>query len=223
MMSRLFGMLVVLMPWPLKRFILQRWYGYKLDSTARIGLAWVFPKRLEMGPGSTIAHFTVAVNLDEIILKDSSTIGRSNWITGFPTGTASSHFRHQIDRTSELILGNHSAITKNHHLDCTSPIHIGDFVTIAGYFSQLLTHSVDLNECRQSSAPISIGDYTFVGTNVVILGGATLPSHSVLAASSVLNKAFESKYRLYAGVPAKEIRELSEDTKYFHRATGFIE
>jgi acetyltransferase-like isoleucine patch superfamily enzyme len=211
-----------LFPWVIKRILLNKWFGYDLHSNARIGLAWVFPKHLTMAAGARIDHFTIAIHLDEIKMGVDSIIGRGNWITGLSTKVRSPHFNHQADRRAELILGESSAVTKNHHLDCTNSIHIGRFSTIAGYNSQLLTHSVDIMESRQHSAPIVIGDYTFVGTNVVILGGSRLPDYSVLGAKALLNKDFSKDWTLYGGVPAKALQEVPKDAKYFMRTEGFI-
>jgi acetyltransferase-like isoleucine patch superfamily enzyme len=121
-----------------------------------------------------------------------------------------------------LQLGESAQITKNHHIDCTNLISIGKFSTIAGYQSQLLTHSIDLFENRQSSSPIIIGAYTLVGTNVVVLGGAVLPAYSILGAKSLLNKPFTEEWKLYGGVPAKMLADVSRDAKYFTRTEGFI-
>ncbi|NQX02625.1 acyltransferase [bacterium] len=215
-------LLTFLLPWKLRRLALQRMFGYQIHPSARIGLAWVFPRQLIMAENTRIDHLTVAIHLDLIKMGERSTIGRSNWITGFASGTDSKHFQHQPNRRSELRIGADSAITKNHHLDCTSPIRIGDFVTVAGYQSQLLTHSIDVMENRQDSAPIDIGDYAFVGTNVVILGGAKLPARSVLGAKSLLNKPFEIEFQLYGGVPAKALKTLPVEAAYFIRPTGFV-
>jgi acetyltransferase-like isoleucine patch superfamily enzyme len=215
-------MLVFLLPWTLKRRALNKWFGYQIDKEARIGLAWVFPGKLVMKKGARVDHFTVAVHLDRIELGENATIGRSNWITGFTSGTDSKHFQHQQERQSILILNAESAITKNHHIDCTNVITIGRYVTVAGYNSQLLTHSIDIYEGRQDSKPITIGDYCFIGTNATILGGASLPSYSVLGAKSLLNKNFVEPYTLYAGNPAKPIKQLDINAKYFTRQQGFI-
>lgn len=220
--SLFFKSLVCLSPWPLKRFLLGRFFGYRLHPTAKIGLSWVFPKMLSMESGSRIAHLCVVIHLDEVTMGACSIIDRSNWITGFPGGTESIHFAHQPGRVSRLVLGAHSAITKDHHIDCTSPVTIGSYTTIAGYRSQLLTHSVDLQESRQHSEAITVGDYCFVGTDVVILGGARLPSCSVLGAKSLLNKAFDEEWCLYAGVPASKKGEIARDAKYFSRDNGFV-
>jgi acetyltransferase-like isoleucine patch superfamily enzyme len=218
----LFKGLAILLPWPIKRTVLQRFFGYKISKTARIGYSWVYPKALEMGEKARIDHLTVAVNLDKIVISDYSKIGRGNWITGFATGTKSLYFSHQKERKSELLIGRHCAITKGHHIDCTSRISIGDFSTIAGYRSQLLTHAIDIYEGRQDSHPITIGAYTFVSTDCVILGGAQLPSYSVLGAKSLLNKAHTEEYCLYGGSPAKLIKAIPKDSKYFVRSEGRV-
>ena len=215
-------LLTFLLPWPIKRIILVRFFKYEIHPDARIGLSWIYPKKLIMDSDSIIGHFNVAVHLDLISIGKNSSIARGNWITGFPTNTNSKHFSHQINRKSSLLIGQHSAITKNHHVDCTNTIQIGNFVTVAGYSSQLLTHSINIELNIQDSSPIVIGDYCFVGTASTILGGANLPSYCVLGANSLLNKPYSIPYRLYAGNPAMEIKELPSDFKYFNRVSGFV-
>jgi acetyltransferase-like isoleucine patch superfamily enzyme len=210
------------LPWALRRRLLNRWFGFRIHPSARIGLSWIFPKKLVMEPGARIGHFNVAIHLDKIEMKAGATIGRGNWITGFPIGTGSKHFCHQTDRKPELFMGECAAITKKHHIDCTHFIYIGKYATLAGYYSQLLTHSIDVFENRQDSLPIYIGDFTFVGTNVVVLGGAVLPSYSVLGAKSLLNKTYENEWTLYGGVPAQPITEIRREAKYFRRENGFV-
>ena len=221
-MKRVKIFLSLLLPWCLKRRLLNSIKGFEGSKEAYIGLSFVNPQILVLKPGSNIGHFNVVINLDKLVLNENSSIGRSNWITGFPTKSDSRHFAHDKGRESELIIGKESAITKNHHLDCTNAIHIGDFVTIAGYNSQLLTHSIDIYECRQDSHPIMIGDYCFVSTDVNILGGSVLPAYSVLAAGAVLNKIYAEEWKLYGGVPAKPIKDISKDAKYFNRKIGFV-
>jgi acetyltransferase-like isoleucine patch superfamily enzyme len=220
-MKKLLGILIAVLPWALKRRLLQSLWGFKLHPTARIGLALVFPEELVMEAGSSIGHLTVCKGLKRLHLGEHSIIGRGNWITGFPAG-GTGFFQHQPDRVPELILGPHSAITNRHLIDCTNSVRIGAFTTFAGFASQILTHSIDLAESRQSSAPVVIGDYCFVGTNSVILGGSKLPDYSVLGAKSLLNKAHEQTHQLYAGVPAKPVKALPPDWKYFQRREGFV-
>lgn len=211
-----------LLPWPLRRRALIGWFGYEIHPSARIGLAWVFPRKLVMAAGARIDHFTVAIHLERIEMKEYAKIGRGNWITGFPVNGNSRHFQHQPERRAELRMGEYAAVTKNHHLDCTNLIEIGRFSTIAGYHSQFLTHSINVVENRQDSAPIHIGEYTFVGTNVVVLGNSSLPAYSVLGAKSLLNKQHTDEWTLYGGVPAKGVQKIPASAKYFSRTSGFV-
>lgn len=208
-------------PWFVRRRLLSVFCGYKLHPSSRMGLCWFFPRKLVMEAHSSIGHMTVCKGLELVHLKESASIGRGNWITGFPKGGAK-HFAHQADRKPQLVVGAHSAITNRHLIDCTNSVEIGSFSTFAGFNSQILTHSIDLEACRQSSAPITIGDYCFVGTNSVLLGGSALPSYSVLGAKSLLNKVFIETHTLYAGVPAKAVKPLSKELNYFKRSVGFI-
>jgi acetyltransferase-like isoleucine patch superfamily enzyme len=211
-----------LLPWSIRRELLEKQFGYSLHPSSRIGIAWVFPERLIMEEQTSIGHLTVCKNIALLHLKAHSSLGRGNWITGFPLGTSSRHFAEEADRQPQLILGEHSAITHRHLIDCTNSITIGKFTTVAGFQSQILTHSINLQRNRQESAPVRLGDYCFLGTNCVLLGGAALPDYCVLGAKSLLNKTFTEPYYLYAGVPARPVQELSREDEYFRRAQGLV-
>ncbi|MEY2506755.1 MAG: hypothetical protein QOH01_1084 [Verrucomicrobiota bacterium] len=220
-MKTLLGFLSLLLPWDLRRAFLEKQFGYSIHPSSRIGFAWIFPKNLVMEEGSRIGHLTVCKNIDLLHLGAHAIVGQLNWITGFPSGP-SRHFAHQPDRQPELIVERHAGVSSRHLIDCTARVRIGAFATIGGFRSQLLTHSIDFTAGRQTAEPIEIGEYSFTGTNSVLLGGSVLPHHSVLGAQSLLNKKWEEPYRLYAGVPAKPVKELSTDLKYFRRTEGFV-
>ena len=211
----------LLLPWELRRRFLESQFGYSIHPTSRIGLSWICPQRLVMEEHARIGHLTVCKNIDLLHLDEHALIGPLNWITGFPSGHAR-HFAHQPERRPELIVERHAGISSRHFIDCTARVRLGAFSTLAGYRSQLITHSIDLAAGRQSSEPIEIGEYCFVGTEVVVLGGSNLPHHSVLGAKSLLNKKWEEPYQLYGGVPAKPLRQLPEEMEYFRRQEGFV-
>ena len=214
--------LTVILPWKLRRYVLNKYFLYDIAPTAHIGLSFIYPKHLTMGEGATIGHLNVAINLDCIIMGRNCIISRSNWITGFPTGTDSLHFAHDKERRSELIMGDESSITKKHHIDCTNSVILGEFAAIGGYDTQILTHSVDMMECRQDSHPIIIGKYSLVATRSIITGGAQLPAYSVLCAGAYLGKHYEEEWKMYGGVPARPIKDIPKEAKRFHRTQGYI-
>jgi acetyltransferase-like isoleucine patch superfamily enzyme len=220
-MKTLLMFISVLLPWNMRRRFLEKQFGYTIHPSSHVGLAWIFPDRLIMEDGATIGDLTVCKNIALLHLKAHTSIGRGNWITGFPLGP-SRHFAAETERQPQLVIGEHSAITHRHLIDCTNSVTIGKFTTIAGFQSQILTHSIDIERNQQASVPVRIGDYCFVGTNCVLLAGSALPDYSVLGAKSLLNKSFSETHHLYAGVPARPVQELSPECEYFRRKQGFV-
>ena len=211
----------ILFPWPIKRFLLRWLLGYQLSPSARIGLSIVAANYVRLGRKARIGHFTVCRSLARLELGDHARIGNLNWITGAgdnPSPRANGNGSGEV----ELLIGEHSAITHRHYIDCSDRIRIGDFTTIAGVRSQILTHSIRFDSSTQAVESIVIGSYCFVGTGTIILSGSQLPSYSVLAAGSVMCDAFTEEWTLYAGVPAKPKKKIDRHSFYFHRTTGFV-
>ncbi len=220
-MRKLLALIGLLFPWRIRRLLLVGFMGYEIHPMARIGWSWICPERLEMAAGARIGNLTVCKGLSLLKMGEQSYVGNLNWISEFPVGNHA-FFGEEADRRAELVLGDHAAITHRHLIDCTNAVRIGRFTTFAGYRSQVLTHSIDLQRSRQASRPITIGEYCFVGTNCVLLGGSALPDYSVLGASSVLNKAHTEMHWLYAGNPAQPVKALTGELQYFQRSAGFV-
>lgn len=215
-------------PWKIRRWFLTSIFKFEIHSTARIGFSIILSKKLKLEEKSRIGHLVFCKKIDNLYLNKYSTIGNLNFITGFSTSIddfayLNGHFAHDLDRKCELVINENSAITSKHFLDCNGGIYIGKFTTIAGIKSTFLTHSIDIYKNRQDTKPILIGDYCFVGTGCIILGGSILPNYSVLGAGAVLSKKYTVSNHLYGGVPAKPIKNLdNNDVKYFTRKNGFV-
>ncbi|MEI6065925.1 MAG: hypothetical protein WCP96_01185 [Methylococcaceae bacterium] len=223
-MKKVISLIIALSPWFVKRRLYKWFFNYQLHPTSRIGLSLILVDNLSLCKGARIGNLSVIKGLYNIQLGEFSSIGNLNWISAFPLNTNSPHFQHEAgQRIPELVLGEHTAITNRHLIDCTNRIEIKRFTTFAGFKSTALTHSIDLKECRQSSKPITIGEYCFIGTGCILLGGTIIPDYSVLAAGSTINKPMDSTYSLYGGTPAKFIKSLeNEDLQYFKRTTGYV-
>jgi len=219
-MRKILGLISLFLPWRIRRLWLKRFFGYKLHPRSRIGLSWVFPAHLEMGAGAVIDNLTLVKHIDTLRMEEHTFIGRLCWITATPLS------RRELfqgeERQPMLHLEKHAEVTSLHHIDCTNKVVIGEFSIVAGYATQFLTHSVDLEESEQRSRPITIGKYCFIGTNSVILGGSEMADYCVLGAKSLLNKKWTQEYVLLGGVPAKIVKELSPEMKYFKRKKGTI-
>lgn len=213
--------LLIVLPWKLRRLALRVFYKYELHPTARIGLSWVYPDHLIMHEGAVIGHLNVIKGLSLLVLSDYSLINRLNWITGYSLNSIDS-FNEEANRSPELHLAEHSAITNRHLIDCTNKIELGKYSIIAGFRSQILTHSIDFEKGIQTSEPVNIGSYSFVGTASVILKGSSIPDNSIVGAMSLVNKKFDQHGCLYGGVPAVFIKKLRIDGCWFDRILGTI-
>lgn len=213
---------MVLLPSPVKIYLYNKFFGWEIHKTAKIGLSFLHAKKIKIGQGSIIGHFNVVRHLELLEIGDYATIGNFNWMRSIPLGS-DKHFKNEIDRKSALILGNHSDIVSKHFFDCNNQIIIGEKTIIAGSGSSFYTHSISIERNCQESAPIYIGSYSMIGANSVITRGARLPDYCVLGANSTLHKNYEESYKIYSGVPAVAVKELSPDSKFFHREVGFVD
>jgi acetyltransferase-like isoleucine patch superfamily enzyme len=220
-MRTLFVAVSLFLPPGLKRFWLRHTCGFELAPGSRIGISWINPRTLSMESGACIGHLTVCKGVEHLRMGANSSIGNLNWITGFPKDLAG-HFEEEKKRECSLLLGREAAVTHRHYLDATGDIAVGEFSTVAGIRSQILTHTIDLRKNRQSCRPVRIGARCFVGTGCVVLPGATLPDRCVLGALSLLKDAFDEEGVLYAGNPAEKRAGLDVSEGYFVRQEGFV-
>lgn len=206
------------LPWALRRTLLSRIWGYRIDPTARIGFSVVRPVVLEMGPGSKIGHLNFIRGMDTVRMAGRSSIGNLNWIYGIPASQTGG-----VGLDSRLEFEEGAQLTHRHLVDCTNLVRLGRFSVVAGYRTQILTHSVDIHRSVQSAHEISVGEFSFVGTGCIILGGSSLPECSVLGAGSVLRSDFEEPFRIYSGTPAVSISAIPEDAAFFSREEPYVD
>ena len=219
----LFQIILWLLPWPLRKFFLKKILKFKLAKGARIGYSVVLADEVIIGECSAIRNFTIIKNIDRVVLGDYAYILNLNWITGSNTKDER-HFAHVLGRRCELVIGNHSSLTSRHFIDCTGGINIGNYTTVGGAQSQMLTHYIDPYDCRQTCARIEIGNYCFVGTRALLLPGSGLPDYSILGGGSVLTKRQSIPMMIYAGNPAGPKKDLSNlSVSYFSRTVGAVD
>ena len=135
----------MLLPWALRRHVLNHLFKYEIAPNARIGFSLVTCDRLIMEPGSEIGHFTVIKSIHLVHLADSANIGSFNWISGIGRSDLK-HFGDEPDRIPELLVGRHATITGRHVIDCSNMVKIGEFSTIAGAGTHIFTHAIDVQE-----------------------------------------------------------------------------
>jgi len=110
----------------------------------------------------------------------------------------------------DVIIGDHSRIGLGNVL--IGPLSIGNQVILAqNIVVSGLNHSyadvhVPIRLQKVTTAPIIIGDETWIGANAVITAGVNIGKHCVVAAGSVVTKSIPD-YSVAAGNPARVIKK----------------
>jgi acetyltransferase-like isoleucine patch superfamily enzyme len=210
--------LILLTPGVVKRRLLRWFFRWEIDRSATLGISLYYNVgRVRMGPGSRIGHLNVLRNLRSVQLGSSASVGQWNWITAATMLVDPPY----VPTSGCITINDEAAITSRHYLDCAGGIEVGRATTIAGVRSTLLSHQIDVADSRQTAAPIRIGAYTFVGSNVLVTPGAAIPDRCVIAMGATVVGRLSESGMLYGGVPARPLKGI-EDARYFDRQKGFV-
>lgn len=205
------------LPWPWRRAVLNMLPGFSLARGSRIGFSLILSDRTVLEPRARIEHFTIIHPIGLLHLGRDASVGRGNRIVGAQDAY---YYTREPDRLSALILDEHACITRNHLIDCSNTVRICKFALVAGWRSQILTHSPDFAKSRQGTGPVTIGEYSFISTGCIILKGTAFPARSILATGSVYSRSYDQEWMIYGGNPAEPVHQLSSDLAYFRRPVG---
>ncbi|HST06296.1 MAG TPA: acyltransferase [Chloroflexia bacterium] len=112
-----------------------------------------------------------------------------------------------------ITIGRRSVINQQCSLDGRGGLTIGDHVNVSpGVW--ILTDSHDMNDplFREVLAPVTIGNYVWIGSRAMILPGVTIGEGAVVAAGAVVTTNVEP-YVVVGGVPARPIGTRSRNAK----------
>lgn len=162
-------------------------------------------KKIRLGNGITLSDFsTINANVRQnVAIGNNFSLGEYSMIEGYGIMT---------DLGEGLSIGNNVGIAQNALISVRGFVSIGNDVIIGPYFSlhsenhnfENLTEPIRLQGVTRKN--VVIEDDVWIGAKVTILAGVTVKKGTVIAAGSVVTKNTKS-YGVYAGVPAKLIRE----------------
>ena len=113
----------------------------------------------------------------------------------------------QMRNARRLTIGARSSIGDGAILDARGGLTIGRDVNLSTQVHiWTAQHGWNDPDFAFESAPVVIGDHVWLGARVSVLPGVTIGEGAVVATGSVVTKSLEP-YGLYAGVPAKRLRD----------------
>ncbi len=217
---RLFALVVVaLCPTASKPLLYRYLFGYRVGRRVRIGVSIIDANVVELDDDVAIGHGNLVWRAGSLVIGDHARIGHLNIIRG---GTEVRLGRYvDILRRNELnsipkpvavnpvdqrlLVGPGAVITTGHKIDFTDRVEIGRRAILGGRNSSLWTHN------RQRTAPVRIGEMAYVGSESRVAPGATVPRRSIVGMGAVVVDELTNEGALYAGVPARRVKALSDD------------
>ena len=214
--------LFALLPSFAKRPAYRLCFGYRIGRGVRIGLSIVDAAECEIGDAARVGHLNLIVGVKKLTVGDHVRIGHLNVVRGgdeVRLGRYSEIIRmNEINSIREpdivneadprFLLGDGSVVTTGHKIDFTDRVEIGRRTILGGRNSSLWTHN------RQRTRPVEIGDLSYVGSEIRVAPGGAIPSRCVVGIGSVITRRIEGENCLIAGVPAKLIKQLSEEDQF---------
>lgn len=124
--------------------------------------------------------------------------------------------RFQCDNGKNIHVGAQFLANYNVTILDIAPVHIGDYCLI-GPNTLITTVSHPLSpqgrrKKKAQSKPITIGNDVWIGGSCTILPGVTIGSNVIVAAGAVVTRDIPDNC-IVAGVPARKIKELVDDTQ----------
>jgi acetyltransferase-like isoleucine patch superfamily enzyme len=221
--SRLTTLAVIaLLPSFAKRSCYRWFFGYRIGKRVRIGLSIIDVQECLIDDDVQIGHLNLIIRVKKLQMDDHVRIGHLNIIRGgdeVHLGRYAEIIRmNEINSIAEpevvnptdprFTLGAGAIVTAGHKIDFTDRVTIGRRSIIAGRNSSLWTHN------RQRTRPINIGSFAYVGSEIRIAPGGSLPSNCIVGIGSVITGELTDEGYLIAGVPAKAVKELSQDDRF---------
>lgn len=116
-----------------------------------------------------------------------------------------------VAKGGNLILGENFKITAESSLVASTHVEFGKDCLLSW---DILVMDTDFHKIRDNTglvinnpSPIVIGNKVWIASRSLILKGTNIPDNSIIGAASVVGKVLDNAGALYAGIPAKMIRE----------------
>ena len=213
---------IALLPSFLKRPCYRLFLGYKIGKRVRVGFSVIDARECSIADDTQIGHFNLVIGVKKLTVGDHVRIGYFNIIRGGDEVCLGRYS--EIIRTNEInsipepevvnptdprfLLGEGSVVTTGHKIDFTDRVTIGRRSILGGRNSSLWTHN------RQRTRPIDIGSFAYIGSEIRIAPGGSLPSRCIVGIGAVITSELSAEGYLIAGMPARPVKELSEEDRF---------
>lgn len=213
---------VAILPSVLARPCLRLFFGYKIGRRVRIGFTIIDADECEIGDDVSIGHFNVFTRIKKLSIGEHTRIGVLNIFRGgdeIRIGRYCEILRlNEINSIPEpevfnaidprFVFGDGCMMGASHKIDFTDRVEFGKRVILGGRNSSVWTHN------RQKTRPVTVGDNSYLGSEIRVAPGGAIPARCIVGMGSVITDHFANEYKLIGGIPAREIKDLDDEGRF---------
>ena len=215
--------LIAFLPSSAKRPLYRMFFGYQIGKRVRIGLTLLDAGICRIEDDVQIGHLNIVIGVGQLFMGDHVRIGHLNIIRGGKEVRLERYVEIQrlnvINSIPEpdivtsadptFLLGPGSIIVAGHKIDFTDRVSIGKRTILGGRNSSIWTHN------RQRTRPVTIGSFAYIGSEIRISPGGTIPSRCIVGIGSVIASDIpDGEGHLIAGVPARPVKPLDPEDNF---------
>lgn len=193
------------------RCMFMRWRGAVVGRGVRLGMCSTFSGgRIRLGDYCQIGAFSRFNVSEELDFREGVKIGRFNRLTGrhITLGSETTVGAHVLisgsGRQAVLHCGPRCYIGDHTYIDLTRPVIAGIEAGLGGA-TRILTRESwqsELDGFPATEGPIEVGDFAWLGWNVMLPGGVKIGEFALVGAGSVV-RSDVGPYSLASGNPAR--------------------
>jgi acetyltransferase-like isoleucine patch superfamily enzyme len=214
--------LISILPRSWKPMCYRTLLGYQVGRRVRIGASLIDVESCTIGDDVKIGHGNLFIGVRQLSLGDHVRIGHLNIFRGGDEIVL--HPYSEVMRLNELNsirdpivvnptrprlhVGPGAVVTAGHKIDFTDEVRLGRRVILGGRNSSIWTHN------RQRTAPVTVGDLAYLGSEIRMAPGSYLPERCIVGIGSVVTGEIDAPAHLIAGVPARAVHPLSEEEMF---------
>ncbi len=216
------AVLIAVLPRPWKPACYRALLGYQVGQRVNIGLSLIDVENCTIGDDVQIGHGNVFIDVKRCSLDDHVRIGHLNVFRGGDEVVLGPYVEvmrlNQINSipdpivvnrtTPKVQLGPGCVVTAGHKIDFTDEVRMGRRVILGGRNSSIWTHN------RQRTAPVTVGDMTYLGSEIRMAPGSSVPERCIVGMGAVVAGPIEAAGHLVAGVPARAVQSLTEQEMF---------
>lgn len=168
----------------------RNFFNFKIGKNVIIKRSLLLAKKVKIQSNVTILSGNVII-CNSLSIGNGSSILESNRIVG----------------PCNFTMGKKSRVIRNHYIDLSKNVQLGNNTWLAGKNSEIWTHGSLHTKTKSKNLEVNLGSNNYIGSSCLIAPGVKLGDINLIGLGSVLTKDFLESHQVILGNPARVIKK----------------